>query len=134
MKFTNRSYDMCAVGSQDKTFAKSNTPGAAGAAASVTVAHDSTTVIYVTGILVTSTAPAATVAGAVTLSGLTTQDGGGAITAEFVESAQFGGNLQINFANPIPAQDNGTDVVLSVPAIASGGVVAATVLGYRRPE
>lgn len=132
-KFTKRSYDMCATGSQDNTFNKSGT-GIAAAQVVVTVTHDAATVIYVTGIVLTSTAPAATVAGAATLAGLTTQDGGGTITVQFVESAQFGGNLQMTFANPIPAVDVNTDVVLTVPAIVSGGAVAATVLGYRRPE
>lgn len=133
-KFTNRGYDQCATGSQDKTFVVGKTGGGAAQAVSQTITADGSTIIYITGVLITSTAPAATVAGEVTITGLTTQDGGGTFKAQFVESAQFGGNLPINFANPVPAQDVNTNVVVNVPAIASGGTVDITVMGYRRPE
>lgn len=128
-KFTGRSYDMCAVAAQDNSAVASAT-GAAAAQAQATVTHDSTNIIYVTGFSVTSTNPAATVSGAVTLTGLA----GGTQTYQFVESNSFGGNLQVNFINPIPSVNNATDVVLTCPAIASGGAVSVNLQYYKRPE
>lgn len=134
-KFTARSYDQVALAAQDNTFAAQGGPGAAAAAVSATVTHDGTNVIYITGFLITTTNPAATVNGVATLSGLSTAGGGnGTLSFELVESATFGGELNVEFPSPLPVVDKNTDAVLSVPAIASGGAVSVQVFGYRRPE
>lgn len=133
-KFTARSYDMVALAAQDNTIATSAN-GAAGAAVTVTLAHDSANIVYLTGIQITSTAPAAVESGLVQITGLSQAGGGsGTLEYEFVESATSGGELLIEFGTPIPAKDVNTDIVVSVPAIASGGAVAVSVQGYKRPE
>lgn len=134
-KFTARSYDQVALAAQDNTFAAQGGPGAAAAAVSATVTNDGTNVIYITGFLITTTNPAATVNGVVTLSGLSTAGGGnGTLSFELVESATFGGELNVEFPSPLPAADKNTNIVLSVPGITSGGAVSVQVFGYRRPE
>lgn len=131
-KFTRKSYDICARGPQDNPVSKSAT-GAAAAAVSVKLTHvgDSSTMIYITGFMVTSTNPASTVSGVVTVTGLPTTDSGGTLSFEFVESSQFGGLLNITFPDPIPAADLNTDITVSCPAITSGGAVAVAVYGYQ---
>jgi hypothetical protein len=133
-KYTARSYDQCAVGAQDKTLAVSNTLGAAGAAASVTITHDGSTFIYITGFEITSSLPTAAGTADVTVTGLTGQDSGGTLRYKFAESTSVQPQLIVEFANPIPTNDVNTDLVLSVGAVASGGIVAIVVHGYRRPE
>ena len=132
-KFTAKSYDMCAVGGQDNSFCVSATGGAAGFA--LTITHDSTNIIYITGIIITSNNPASNASGVVTLSGLTTNSSGGTMSLVLMESSTTGGQLDLSIVDPIPSKDTVTDVVLTVPAIASGASsVAITLLGYRRPE
>ena len=128
-KFTARSYDQCATGAQDNSSCASAT-GAAAASVTATVAADANNFIYVTGFSITSSAPAATVGGAPTLTGLA----GGTQTYQFVESATFGGNLQVTFADPIPTTAMNTQVQLVVPAITSGGAVSVNLYYYKRPE
>lgn len=131
-KFTNKSYDICARGMQDTPIAKSAI-GVAAAAVSVTLTHvgDNSTMTYITGFTVTSTNPASTVSGLVTVTGLATSDSGGTLDYEFVESNQFGGNLNVQFPDPIPAANLTTDIVVSCPAIAGGGAVAVAVTGFK---
>lgn len=131
-KFTSKSYDLCARGMQDTPVSKAAV-GAAAAAVSVTLTHvgDNSTMTYITGFSVTSTNPAATVSGLVTVTGLAANDSGGTLDYEFVESSQFGGNLNIVFPDPIPAASVNTDIVVSCPAITSGGAVAVSVYGFK---
>jgi len=133
-KFTARSFDICAVGAQDNSFAVSAN-GLAGAAVTLTIPHDSANVIYITGIIISTGAPTANQVATATLAGLT-QNSGGSGTLSFVvtESATTGGQLDLSIVDPIPSKDAITDVVLSFPAVASGAIVALTLLGYRRPE
>lgn len=102
--------------------------GAAAAAVSASLAHDGTNVVCITGFVVTSTNPAATVSGVVTVTGLT---GEKTLSFEFVESATLGGELNIYFPDPIPANDASTDIAVNVPAIASGGACAVDVFGFK---
>ena len=133
-KFTARSFDICAVGAQDNSFAVSAT-GTAGAAVTLTLTHDGANVIYITGIIITTGAPTANQTATATLAGLT-QNSGSSGTLSFIitESATTGGQLDLSIVDPIPSKDANTDVVLSFPAVASGAIVAVTLLGYRRPE
>lgn len=133
-KFTSKSFDMCAVAAQDNSFAVSATAAAA-AAASITIAHDGTNFIYITGIIITTGFPTANGTATATLAGLTQNSGGnGTLSFQVTESTTTGGQLDLSIVDPIPSKDQNTDVVLSFPALASGGTVAITLLGYRRPE
>lgn len=125
-KWTNKAYDICAIGPQDNSQVAGNT-GAAAAAVTTTIAHDGTNTQYLLYVQITSTNPAATVNGAVTITGLV----GGTITYEFVESSQNGGNLVINPGTPMPAVNPSTDIVISVPAITSGGAVSIVAQSYK---
>ena len=132
-KFTAKSFDICALGSQDNTTAIGNTFAAA-AAGSVSLPAVAGQIAYITGFTVTSAAPAATVAGVVTVTGLTTNNGGGTLSYQFVESATLGGNLTKTFGNPIGASGANQAITVNVPAITSGAVTAVEVEGYYRPE
>ena len=100
--------------------------GAAAATAVATMPAVAGKTNYVTGLIITSSNPASTVVGQVTVTGLQ----GGTLTLQFTESATLGGNLQVFFTCAQPAQAVNAPVVLTVPAIASGGVVSASLLGF----
>lgn len=129
-KFTNKSYDVCAVGNWDNTIAIGNTAAAA-QALTVSLPGAAGLTTYITGFQVTTTNPAATVNGVVTVTGLTANGGGGTLSYQLVESATLGGTLNVTFANPIPANGVNAAINVVVPAIASGGAVAVNVQGYQ---
>lgn len=102
----------------------------AAAANSVTITGVSGLTTYITGFNITSHAPVAVVgtsATPVTLTGLT----GGTLNFHFVENTTFGGDLTVLFPMPIPAATVGGNVVLSLPAIASGAVSAVALYGFQ---
>lgn len=103
--------------------------GAAAAAVSATLAAAANLTTYICGFQVTSTNPAATVSGLVTVTGLV---GGATLSYEFVESNTFGGELLVQFANPIPANAVNTAIVVNCAAITSGGAVAIAVQGFQQ--
>ena len=100
--------------------------GAAAALVTATMPAVSGKTNYVTGVIITSTNPASTVSGAVTITGLA----GGTITLQFTESSTLGGNLQVFFTVAQPAATQNLAVSINVPAITSGGAVSATLLGF----
>lgn len=111
------------------TVTASNT-AAAGAANSVTIPGVVGQTTYITGFNITSHAPVGVVgtsATPVTLTGLT----GGPLNFHFVENVTFGGDLTVLFPMPIPASGPGVNVVLNLPAIASGAVSAVALYGYQ---
>ena len=132
-KFTAKSFDICAIGSQDNTTGISAT-GLAAAANVVSLPAVVGQIAYITGFTVTSGNPAATVSGVVTVTGLTTANGGGTLNYQFVESATLGGQLTKTFSNPIPASGANQAITVTCPAITSGAVTAVEVEGYYRPE
>lgn len=128
--FTNKSADICVTGNWDNTIAISGTAAAA-QALTVSLPGAAGLTTYITGFQVTTTNPAATVSGLVTVTGLTTTGSGGTLSYELVESSTLGGVLNVTFSNPIPASAVNSPINVVVPAITSGGAVAISVQGYQ---
>ena len=127
-RFDTAGHELTATVGNAGTIVASNTAAAA-ASCAATLAGAAALTTYITGFQVTSTNPAATVSGLVTVTGLV---GGVTLNYEFVESATFGGELLVQFANPIPANAQNTAIVVTCPAITSGGAVAVSVQGFQQ--
>lgn len=84
---------------------------------------------YIQGFTVTALAPASTVGGLVTVTGVV----GGPLNYQFTESATVGGLLQIDFPDPkgIVAANRGGAITVTLPAIVSGGAGAVSAYGYQ---
>jgi hypothetical protein len=103
----------------------SNT-GAAAAAVSATLPAVAGKTTYLTGFCVTSTNPAAAENGLVAVTGtISTLD------FEFVEGVSLGGQLCPPLPKPIPASAADTPIVVTLPAITSGGAGAVTAYGFQ---
>lgn len=84
---------------------------------------------YINGFIITSHAPTGNVQGtaSVSLDGGTTQH----LQFIFCESSTVGGQLQVEFPDPIPAKTPNTTIVVTLPAITSGAVSAISAYGYQ---
>lgn len=102
--------------------------GGAGAEVLATLAAVAGKTNYITGLTVTARAPAATVGAVVTVAGVA----GGTLSFQFVESASAGGKLEIVFATPVPASAVNTAIVVTLPAVTTGGAGAVVVTGFRK--
>ena len=83
---------------------------------------------YLNGFVVTSLAPGATVGGLVTVTGLVT----GTLSYQFVETTSFGGELTVNFPQPVPASAANVAIVITLAAITSGAASAISAVGSQR--
>lgn len=105
----------------------SNT-GAAAAAVSATLPGAAGKTTYIRGLVVSATNPAAPVSGVVTVANLI----GGTMSFQFVESATAGGLLIISFGNSgLAANAQNIGIIVSLPAIASGGAGAVAAWGVQ---
>lgn len=102
--------------------------GLAGAAVSATLAAVAGKRNFLVGFSVTATNPAAAVNGVVTVSGL----GAVNLSFQFVETVAAGGLLVVTFPTPMAASADNIAIVVSLPAIATGGIGAVAVWGYRK--
>lgn len=105
----------------------SSATGAAAATAVATLSGVSNKTTYITGFTATSGNPGATVVGVVTVTGTIS----GTLSYQFTESATLGGELIVTFPTPIPASAVNTAIVVTIPAITSGAVVAIAAYGYQ---
>lgn len=106
------------------TSASATGSAAASVAATLTGAAGKTT--YITGFSVTATNPAAAVNGIVTVAGVL----GGTLSYQFVEPSTTGAQLIVNFTTPLPSSALNTNIVVTLPAITSGGAGAVTAHGF----
>lgn len=106
-----------------------NATGAAGAAITATMQPKSNMTPYLQGFVVTSQAPAATVSGTITVSGVVN----GPLTYQFVESTTFGGELPVEYPDPkgIQGIGQGVPITIALSAIASGGIPSIAATGYQ---
>lgn len=106
--------------------------GVAAAAVSCALTPSSSTrTVWIEGFHVTSSAPASTVSGTITITGVNTI-GNVPLTYQLAESATFGGEVLVMFpGDGEQAAQAGQPITVSVSAITSGGVVSIVVLGYQ---
>lgn len=105
--------------------------GTAAGAVSCALQPAANRLAWIEGFHVTSTAPAGTVSGAVTITGVNTTNGV-PLTYQLVESATFGGELLIVFpGDGESGAAPGQPITVTVAAITSGGVVSVVALGYQ---
>src|SRR5260370_25855216 len=86
----------------------------------------------ITGVTVTSIHATATVESLFKITGLTTFQGGGELDYQFVQSNTFGGLLDLDFSNPIPASAQNVAIVFNLALIAGGGTVSIAAQGFYR--
>ena len=127
-RFDDSGHALTATVGNANTVVASNTAAAA-ASCTATLAGTTGKTTYITGFQVTSLAPAATVGGLVTVTGLV---GAATLNFEYVESATFGGELNVQFANPIPANAQNTNIVVTLAAITSGAASAVSAQGFQQ--
>jgi hypothetical protein len=84
---------------------------------------------YINGFTVTTHSPTANVFGTVTVS----LDGGTTTHLSYIlcESSTVGGDLNIDFPDPIPATASNKTIVITLPAVTSGAVSAIATYGYQ---
>lgn len=105
--------------------------GAAAGAVSCALTPAAGRLAWIQGFHITSTNPASSLTGAVTVTGVNTVNGV-PLTYQLVESATFGGELLIFFpGDGLSASAVGQAITVSVPAIATGGVVSIVAFGYQ---
>ena len=100
--------------------------GSPGSGLAVSVTPAVTRAAYLTKAIITSTSPTNQQSGIVTIS-----DGVWTLNFTFVESVSAGGCLVLPFeSHPLVATAINTPIVITVPAIGSGGTVAVAATGY----
>ena len=114
------------------SFASSVT-GASTSAVTISMPAVANYTAVLTGVTVTSVHASATVESLFKITGLSTYAGGsGELDYQFVQSSTLGGNLDLDFSNPMPASAPNTAIVFNVAAIVGGGTVSIAVQGYYR--
>ncbi len=109
-------------------FIADSAAGIAAAAAVATLAAVAGRRNYLSGFVASATNPAAAVSGEITVTGI----GGVTLRFKFVEAAAAGGLLTVQFSTPIPANADNTAIVVTLPAIATGGATAVAAWGFRK--
>lgn len=82
---------------------------------------------FLSGLIITAVAPAATVAGTITINNLAQ----GAVTLDFVETSSAGGQLVVPLPYPLAANATNTVISVTVPAITGGAAGHVQGWGYR---
>lgn len=114
------------VSEQPPTTVTASATGAAAAIVTATLPGVANKTNYLTGFVATSTNPASTVSGTITITGCV----GGTLSFQFVESNTFGGEMIVSFPYPIPASAVNTAITVTIPAITSGGAGGLVVTGF----
>lgn len=110
------------------SLAVSATESGAGAGVTATLPNVANQWTVITGFIITSGVPAANHTAAVTVS-----LGGTTLTFQYNETTTFGGQLIVQFSNPIPATAVNTAIVVTMPAVASGAITTIDVFGFQTP-
>jgi hypothetical protein len=110
----------------DVTAVMASAVGTAGGGITLHLPSAAGVLVYLSHLTITCPNVAAVVAGLVTLTGISTQ-----LNWQYVETVSAGAWLDHHFNPPVPASAPNTDIVLTVPPIAGGGVVAVNMFGYQ---
>jgi hypothetical protein len=112
----------------DATPINASNTGTAALQLAVALAGAAGLTTYLGKAIVTSQAPAAMVAGVVTIS-----DGTWTLNFDFVETTSAGGFMHLDFADmPLIASAANTAITVTIPAITNGAVTAISLVGYQR--